>query len=316
MKWRTKIIIGDATSFDGELLLSLLLHTGTTVALYCASSIITNLNRLSSQFCCCVVFAMSALLRILISVLIFSLSTAENPVEELRNLKNSKSPSNPEKPREKRAIKEHYSDLHCLKQFETSYQTIIRTVESQQNGAVFLNVSTMTSYELCLATCCQTKLCNVAVFDEEGGSCFTFDCGPPIPGEFLCRFTGNEMFTSGALEINRHEFEDSVADARKGHANELANLLDDYTASLGNLFTLIFKFSIQNVNNFFFTDSSLSENQLPAQRPPNRIPEQPSVQTPTKGQSNKSEYLGNAVSSVGTIIVKSALIVKFWLEHE
>ena len=66
----------------------------------------------------------------------------------------------------------------------------------------------------------------------------------------------------------------------------------------------------------FFTDSSLSENQLPAQRPPNRIPEQPSVQTPTKGQSNKSEYLGNAVSSVGTIIDSVALIVKFWLEHE
>ena len=52
VKWRTKIIIGDATSFDRVLLLSLLLHTGTTVALYCASSI-TNLNRLSSQFCCC-----------------------------------------------------------------------------------------------------------------------------------------------------------------------------------------------------------------------------------------------------------------------
>ena len=183
---------------------------------------------------------MSALLKfILISVLIFS-STAENPVEELRSLKNSQSTAkaNPES-REKRAIKEHYSDLHCLKQFETSYQTIIRTVESQQNGAVFLNVTTLTSYELCLATCCQTKLCNVAVFDEEGGSCFTFDCGPPIPGEFLCRFTGNEMFTSGALEINRHEFEDSVADSRKGHANELANLLDDYTASLGNFINTI-----------------------------------------------------------------------------
>ena len=157
---------------------------------------------------------------------------AENPVEELRNLKNQPNPD-PSILREKRAIKEHFSDLHCLKQFETSYQTIIRTVESQQNGAVFLNVSTVTSYELCLATCCETKLCNVAIFDEEGGSCFTFDCGPPIPGEFLCRFTGNEMFTSGALEINRHEFEDSMVESRKGHANELANLLDDYTASLG-----------------------------------------------------------------------------------
>ena len=41
------------------------------------------------------------------------------------------------------------------------------------------------------------------------------------------------MFTSGALEINRHEFEESMLQSRDGHASELANLLDDYTASLG-----------------------------------------------------------------------------------
>ena len=100
-----------------------------------------------------------------ICFILFSVN-AEDPVEELRNLKHQPI-GKQSKAREKRAIKEHFSDLHCLKQFETSYQTIIRTVESQNNGAVFLNVSTVTSYELCLATCCETKLCNVAVFDEE-----------------------------------------------------------------------------------------------------------------------------------------------------
>lgn len=58
-----------------------------------------------------------------------------------------------------------------------------------------------------------------------------FDCGPPVPGEFLCRFTANEMFTSGALEVNRHQFEDSQYSARESHANELTNLLGgDYSA--------------------------------------------------------------------------------------
>ena len=52
-----------------------------------------------------------------------------------------------------------------------------------------------------------------------------FDCGPPIPGEFRCRFTSNEMFTSGALEVNRHEFEDSQYQNRESHASELTNLL-------------------------------------------------------------------------------------------
>ena len=40
---------------------------------------------------------------------------AENLVEELRQLKNQTI-----KYRPKRAIREHYSDLHCLQKFETS----------------------------------------------------------------------------------------------------------------------------------------------------------------------------------------------------
>ena len=83
-------------------------------------------------------------------------------VQELRQLTNQTI-----KHRPKRAIREHYSDLHCLQKFETSEQTIIRTVESQKNGAVFINVTTFESFELCLASCCETPLCNVAIFDEQ-----------------------------------------------------------------------------------------------------------------------------------------------------
>ena len=39
------------------------------------------------------------------------------------------------------------------------------------------------------------------------------------------------MFTSGALEVNRHEFEDLRYEARESHANELANLLGSELAS-------------------------------------------------------------------------------------
>ena len=67
-------------------------------------------------------------------------------------------------------------------------------------------------------------------FQFQGGSCFLFDCGPPLPGEFLCRFTSNDMFTSAALEVNRHEFEDSQYQARESHAADLTSLLGgDYS---------------------------------------------------------------------------------------
>jgi len=53
-----------------------------------------------------------------------------------------------------------------------------------------------------------------------------FDCGAPVRGEFFCRFTSNELFTSGALEVNRHEFEDSQYQNRESHASELSGLLN------------------------------------------------------------------------------------------
>ena len=96
---------------------------------------------------------------------------SETLIEELRQLKNERSPTlhsrSTTPSRSKRAIREHYSDLHCLQKFETSPQTIIRTEESRNNGAVFLNVTTLDNYNLCLSSCCDTRLCNVAIFDEQ-----------------------------------------------------------------------------------------------------------------------------------------------------
>ena len=102
---------------------------------------------------------------IIIFLSIFSLVRSEDLLKELRQLKNMS--TKPSFHRSKRAIREHFSDIHCLSKFETSEQTIIRTVESQKNGANFLNVTTMDSFELCLANCCETQLCNVAIYDEQ-----------------------------------------------------------------------------------------------------------------------------------------------------
>ena len=116
---------------------------------------------------------------ILINFLLFAnrVMSSGTLIEELRQLKKEQQPvkklpklaRNNDNPvlRAKRAIREHYSDLHCIRKFETSPQTIIRTQESRNNGATFLNVTTLDSYNLCLSSCCDTTLCNVAIFDEE-----------------------------------------------------------------------------------------------------------------------------------------------------
>ena len=71
------------------------------------------------------------------------------------------------------------------------------------------------------------------------------------------------MFTSGALEVNRHEFEDSRYMAKESHANELANLLGNQygeDSPIGEM------------------DSQIPERQLP---PMQTIPE-PTVELPRK----------------------------------
>lgn len=67
----------------------------------------------------------------------------------------------------KRSIVDHYEDSHCVESFETSDKTIIRTIESKTNGAVFLNNTDVDTYERCLRFCCETTMCTVAVWDQQ-----------------------------------------------------------------------------------------------------------------------------------------------------
>lgn len=69
----------------------------------------------------------------------------------------------------------------CLEEFEVSESTIIRTEDSRVLGAQFLNETDVGNREDCLALCCATRFCNVAVFEEKVsvgvGVCVSVDVG-------------------------------------------------------------------------------------------------------------------------------------------
>ena len=55
---------------------------------------------------------------------------------------------------------------HCLEAFDYSEKTIVRLNDSVNNGATFLDVDIVDTFELCLKWCCQTDVCNLAVWDQ------------------------------------------------------------------------------------------------------------------------------------------------------
>ncbi|XP_023330230.1 uncharacterized protein LOC111702696 [Eurytemora carolleeae] len=123
--------------------------------------------------------------------------------------------------RTRRGINKHYSDDHCLNHFSVESSTIIRTKDSRENGAVFINETEVETMSRCLHLCCSTPLCNVAVFGEVN-SCYLFDCGSPEA--FKCQFTGSDDFSSAVLEIDRHRFDLSAADKQRDHSDQLSQL--------------------------------------------------------------------------------------------
>ncbi|CAL4069485.1 unnamed protein product [Meganyctiphanes norvegica] len=115
----------------------------------------------------------------------------------------------------------------CLAKFESFVQvhdnTIIRTADSKVLGAKFLNESDVGNREDCFTLCCNTLLCNVAIFEEkDSGSCYLFDCGSP--DEFKCKFTSHTYYTSAILRVNRHAVDLGLWSAQSQHEAELANL--------------------------------------------------------------------------------------------
>ncbi len=102
-------------------------------------------------------------------------------------------------------LADNFGGSYCLDAFDVSLKSIIRTNDSLDLGADFLGEEDVKTFETCLKLCCQTRLCDVAVWDENLGSCFMFDCGSPE--DFRCLFDPNDNYVTGALEIDRHKFE-------------------------------------------------------------------------------------------------------------
>lgn len=67
---------------------------------------------------------------------------------------------------------EKHSDINlqvCLDNFNIKLDEIIRTQDSQQLGAKYLNEVDLGSREECLRLCCETDECDVFVFEEKVG---------------------------------------------------------------------------------------------------------------------------------------------------
>ncbi|XP_050310894.1 uncharacterized protein LOC126746616 isoform X2 [Anthonomus grandis grandis] len=90
----------------------------------------------------------------------------------------------------------------CIDNFNVHRDKIIRTQDSQNMGAKYLNEIDLGSREECLRLCCETVDCDVFVFEEKNaGSCYLFHCGPPE--DFKCKFTHHVNYSSAVLSINR-----------------------------------------------------------------------------------------------------------------
>ncbi|KAJ8964530.1 hypothetical protein NQ314_004825 [Rhamnusium bicolor] len=91
----------------------------------------------------------------------------------------------------------------CIDNFNIHRDKIIRTQDSQNMGAKYLNEIDLGSREECLRLCCETDNCDVFVFEEKNsGSCYLFHCGPPE--DFKCKFTHHVNYSSAVLSVNRH----------------------------------------------------------------------------------------------------------------
>nr|XP_033321214.1 uncharacterized protein LOC117217604 [Megalopta genalis] len=83
----------------------------------------------------------------------------------------------------------------CLDSFDIHGDKIIRTYESCDRGAKYLNGTEVDSKEDCLKFCCDTVDCDVFIFEEKKpGTCYLFQCGPLH--DFKCKFTSHANYSS------------------------------------------------------------------------------------------------------------------------
>ncbi|XP_043251201.1 uncharacterized protein LOC122396676 isoform X1 [Colletes gigas] len=83
----------------------------------------------------------------------------------------------------------------CLDSFVIHRDKIIRTYESRDMGAKYLNENDVDSEDECQKFCCSTEGCDVFIFEEKKpGNCYLFQCGPLH--NFKCKFTSHANYSS------------------------------------------------------------------------------------------------------------------------
>ncbi|XP_046471893.1 uncharacterized protein [Neodiprion pinetum] len=123
----------------------------------------------------------------------------------------------------------------CVESFDVHKNKIIRTEDSQEMGAKYINEIDLDSRKECLRLCCETEQCDVFVFeDKRPGSCYLFHCGPP--DDFKCKFTSHANYTSAVLTVNLNsrntvELEEQIRRTQQDHdLQSLRKLADNSPA--------------------------------------------------------------------------------------
>ncbi|XP_012281163.1 low-density lipoprotein receptor-related protein 11 [Orussus abietinus] len=119
----------------------------------------------------------------------------------------------------------------CIENFDIHKDKIIKTEDSRELGAKYLNEQDVKSRDDCLRFCCETDHCDVFIFEEKRpGSCYLFHCGPP--DDFKCKFTNHDNYSSALLTVNLNalntaRLEEQIQRTRQEHELESLRKLAD-----------------------------------------------------------------------------------------
>ncbi|XP_012523059.2 uncharacterized protein LOC105828999 [Monomorium pharaonis] len=123
----------------------------------------------------------------------------------------------------------------CLESFDIHKDKIIRTQDSRDMGAKYLNVLDVDSRLDCLKYCCETERCDVFIFEEKKpSSCYLFQCGPLH--DFKCKFTRHANYTSAvrtSYPIQNVQVEEEVRISQQEHELKSLRKSNEITSDYG-----------------------------------------------------------------------------------
>ncbi|KYM97316.1 hypothetical protein ALC62_12049 [Cyphomyrmex costatus] len=123
----------------------------------------------------------------------------------------------------------------CLESFDIHKDKIIRTQDSRDMGAKYLNVLDVDSRLDCLKYCCETEHCDVFIFEEKKpSSCYLFQCGPLH--DFKCKFTRHANYTSAvrtSYPIQNVQVEQEVRISQQEHELKSLRKSNEITSDYG-----------------------------------------------------------------------------------